>query len=323
MGEVQSGVIPASWDRALAAVADSPGVVLVLGAPDSGKTTWVAAAASRLCRPGEAPVAVVDADIGQASLGPPATVALGLFTEKPAEPFAPDTHPSLALSFVGSVSPPGHLLQLLASTVRLVTRAKQCGVRTVLVDTTGLVTPGIGFQLKLRKIELLDPTHLVVLQRGAELEPLLAVAGQREGLRLHRLEVSGAARRRTPAERSAYRARRFSAYFAQATTLPLPAAGVRILPPPTGPDGLRLTAGSDLLSVEALRTDPLAGLLIGLNDRSDETVGLGLLEGVGDDGRTILLRTPVGDASGIRIIQLGSLRLSRSGQEWPSEIRKG
>lgn len=310
-------LIPSSWDRALAAVADSPGVVLVLGPPDSGKTTWVNTAAARLGRAGEGPVAVVDADIGQATLGPPATVALGLLTEQPAEPFALDRHPFLSLSFVGSVSPQGHLLQLLTATVRLVERARQCGAGTVLVDTTGLVSPGIGFQLKLRKIELLQPTHLVALQREAELEPLLAVAGERSGLRLHRLAVSGAARRRTPADRSAYRARRFGAYFAPGAPLALPADGVHILAPPAGLSGIRATQASDLLSVEALRTEALAGLLIGLNTRTDETAGLGLLEGIGDGSGTIRLFTPVPDPAHIRILQLGRLRLDRSGQELP------
>ena len=45
---------------------------LVLGASDTGKTTLVETLAGKLAEAG--PVAVVDADIGQSHIGPPATV---------------------------------------------------------------------------------------------------------------------------------------------------------------------------------------------------------------------------------------------------------
>lgn len=293
------------------AIADSPGVVLVLGASDSGKTTWIAAAARQLDCTNRLPLAIVDADIGQATMGPPATVALTLLRERPGEAVALAALPCDALAFVGSVSPPGHLLQMLVSGKRLVDRAKRSGAETVLVDTTGLVTAGLGFQLKLRKIELLEPAHLVALQREAELEPLLSVVEGRLGLRIHRLEVSRSARRRAPAERASYRATRFAAYFAGAKRLALTADQVLILAPPGGRS--RPEAGDrDLVSAQRLRAEEFAGLLVGLNNAADETLELGVLEGANQEGQEIYVQTPLQEGHAIRILQLGSISLVRA-----------
>jgi polynucleotide 5'-hydroxyl-kinase GRC3/NOL9 len=191
-------------ERALAAIAASPGVVLLLGGSDTGKTTWGRHAAMWLGRQGCLPLAFVDADIGQASLGPPAAVALSILRQVPSEGWAPGCLRCDTLSFVGSVSPMGHALQMLVSTKRLVDRAQQTSARIVLIDTTGLVAAGFGFQIKLRKIELVNPAHLVVFERQAELEPLVSVVSERTGLQVHRLTISESVRHRTPAERSAY-----------------------------------------------------------------------------------------------------------------------
>lgn len=297
---------PADWEAAVAAIADSPGVALVLGASDRGKTTWITTAARQLGHAGRLPLAVVDADIGQSTVGPPATVALALLRERPGRAFALEALPCDALSFVGSVSPIGHLLQMLVATKRLVERARRAGAESMLVDTTGLITAGAGFQLKLRKIELLDPIHLVVLQREAELEPLLSVVRERPGLRIHRLAVSPAARSRSPAERAAYRAACFTAYFAEAKRLALAADRILILAPPGGrvrPE----TGDQDLVSVQRLRAEGLAGLLVGLNDAGNETLGLGWLEGAGREGREVYVRTPLSEGRAIRFLQLGSM----------------
>ena len=55
---------------------------------------------------------------------------------------------------------------------------------TFFVDTMGLIAPGIGFQLTLRIIKLLDPRHLVTSEHHAELETLIMVARRRPGLEI-------------------------------------------------------------------------------------------------------------------------------------------
>ena len=65
----------AALELAFAAVSEAR-VSVVIGASDAGKTTLIAALASELASRGE-PVGVVDSDVGQSEIGPPATVGLG------------------------------------------------------------------------------------------------------------------------------------------------------------------------------------------------------------------------------------------------------
>jgi polynucleotide 5'-hydroxyl-kinase GRC3/NOL9 len=65
----------AAWAPALAA-ARGARVVLVLGETDTGKTTLVTSVANALLEEGDS-VAIVDADLGQSEVGPPTTVGLG------------------------------------------------------------------------------------------------------------------------------------------------------------------------------------------------------------------------------------------------------
>ena len=304
---------PQRWMQVCESLADDPGIAMVIGASDSGKTTWIGVAARQLVQAGKLPVAIVDADIGQSTVGPPTAIALTVMREHLAPNFRIDCLPYHGLFFVGSVSPPGHLLQMLVGTKRLVDTAVRSGAGIVLVDTTGLIDQGPAFQLKLRKIELLGPRHLVAIQRGQELEPLLAVVAGRPGLRIHRLGVSPSARPRSPAERARYRSDKFAAYFAGAHRLELEAEQLILLAPPVGRLGAKIGNASPLLQLNLLRREDLVGLLIGLQDSANETIGLGICENVGPDNRHIYLRTPIAAAAAVRILQLGNVYLDERG----------
>lgn len=305
--------LPQRWMQVCEALRNDPGIAMVIGGSDSGKTTWVKAAARQLVQAGTLPVAIVDADIGQSTIGPPATIGLAALKEEATPEPRIDSLPCLGLFFVGSVSPPGHLLQILVGTKRLVDTAIQSGAGTVLVDTTGLIDQGPGFQLKLRKIELLAPRHLIAIQRGRELERLLAVVAGRPGLKIHRLEVSPSARARAPAERARYRSAKFAAYFAGAHSLALAAQQLIILAPPGGRLGAKIGAASPLLQPHMLKREDLVGLVIGLHDSANETIGLGICEDVSRDNRHIHIRTPVAATAAIRILQMGNVYLDERG----------
>ncbi len=302
-----------SWAQSVQALVDFPGVAMVVGAPDTGKTTWVAAAA--LCLAGRGlPVGIVDADIGQSTIGPPTTVALSLL-EKPVREFSLDTLQFHALLFVGAISPIGHLLQMVVATKRMVEKALQAGMKAVLVDTTGLIDEGVGFQLKLRKIDLIAPAHLVMLQHEKELEGLMSVLKDRPGLRIYPLRASRFARFRSPADRSQHRTNRFASYFSKAETLVLDCSRLAILSPPPSRARMITERVRPLIRAEWLRAEEIKGLVVGLNNSANETLGLGLLEGFSEDMGGVRVLTPVHEASAIRILQVGSIRLSRAGQE--------
>jgi polynucleotide 5'-hydroxyl-kinase GRC3/NOL9 len=75
-------------------------VAVVIGASDSGKTTWIGVAARHLIGADRLPLAIVDADVGQSTVGPPSTIALTLLHEPTIE-FAMDCLPCHALCFIG------------------------------------------------------------------------------------------------------------------------------------------------------------------------------------------------------------------------------
>src|SRR5687767_5777652 len=107
--------------QALERVLATPGVVMIVGDIDTGKTTFGIQLAQRAQQAG-IPTAIVDADIVQSTVGPPTTVGLklcaGLETFDRASLRVAD-----ALGFVGALVPEGHLLPLVTTTAKLVDKA--------------------------------------------------------------------------------------------------------------------------------------------------------------------------------------------------------
>jgi polynucleotide 5'-hydroxyl-kinase GRC3/NOL9 len=286
-------VLP-EWEAAAAAVWDQPGVVVLLGGPDSGKTTLAACLAERWRRGGRV-VGLVDADLGQSSIGPPATVGLALLgsDRRPSCPPAAD-----ALEFVGATSPPGCFLPHVLGTQAMAREALDRGADIVLVDTTGLVLGPAAVALKRYKLRALRPRHLLALERAGELEPLLRLVGGRDWLQVHRLPVSPRATRRSPAARRAYREARFRDYFHAAGRYRLARVGLRLAGLDAGepPDAGRLT-----------------GVLLGLRDGAGRVQALGVLEEAARDQFTIL--APLSDPAGIAEVEFGRTRIEPGGRE--------
>jgi hypothetical protein len=117
--------------------------------------------------------------------------------------------------------------------------------------------------------------------------------------------VSDSVKPRTAADRAIYRARRLAAYFAHAHVLTLRADHLLLLAPPLRRFGLPPSGTSDLLNPISLQGDNWTGHLVGLNDDNNHTLGLGLLQGVTNDGRSIRVRTPLRETVGVSILQLG------------------
>jgi polynucleotide 5'-hydroxyl-kinase GRC3/NOL9 len=209
---------------------------MVLGGPDTGKSTLCRYLVYRAFVAGET-VALLDLDLGQSHLGPPATLGLGLFP--PRRPGDETLHPE-ACYFIGRTSPVGAILEVAVGCKVLADLARSRGATRVVVNTSGLIQgPGAG-RLKRAQAELLQPGLILALQRDQELEPLLrglgggGVPGDHAGRTdleiadwdILRLPVPSRARRKTPETRRAYREKRFRRYFQEAPRLTLPWRGL-------------------------------------------------------------------------------------------------
>jgi hypothetical protein len=167
----------------LDAIQRSPGVVLVIGGSDSGKTSWVKATAGELGKMTRDPVAIVDGDIGHH----PHRAACDRRPWAPSRsvPSATPDRPSLRGLELYRVCDAGQTLSSTPDRPETPRGSSERGTcATLFVDTMGLIAPGIGFQLTLRTIKLLDPRHLVTSEHHAELETLIMVARRRPGLEI-------------------------------------------------------------------------------------------------------------------------------------------
>lgn len=273
--------------------------VLLVGGLDTGKSTLsrqlleTAVAAGR-------PAAYLDADVGQKSVGPPATISLKYVrTARDLEPevFAVED----ALSFVGSTSPEGHLLQVVTGLAQLHRRALESGAEFVVVDSSGLVSGVYGQILKYHKVEMLRPDLVVGLQRGEELLPLLGVIQRFFDTEVVPLGVHPAVVPSSVEQRAENRERSMDRYFG--------AELHRFRVKPT----VFMPALPPLFDLAQLHR-----LLVGLSDGAGATTGLGYLEH-SEEERVLRLISPV--AAGPKALRLGSVRLEENHRAMRVDLR--
>jgi polynucleotide 5'-hydroxyl-kinase GRC3/NOL9 len=266
------------------------GVVVLLGGLDSGKTTLAGNVLAAALDAGRTP-ALLDADVGQKSVGPPATVGLKLIRSP--DDLAPErlARPD-ELSFVGATYPQGHFLPVVTGAARLLTRAHEEGADLIVVDTSGLVSGVYGQLLKYHKLEMLQPDLVVGLQRGGELDPVLGIVHRFFASEVAALPVHPDVVVTSVEQRAANREQAFRRYFAE------PLQRYRVKPT------VFMPALPALFELEELDR-----LLVGLSDGKGSYLGMGYLEHSPDEG-VLRLISPV--AEGPKALRLGSVRLEES-----------
>lgn len=279
----ETGVeIPPAWERiTLSTLRD---VILVVGAPDTGKSTFARYLYRRLYEVHER-VAFVDGDIGQATLGPPTTMTLAL--GRPGDDAFPPGGPCYR-TFVGDVSPRRHMLPTLVGAHKLVQKARETGGTAIVFDTTGLVDPAQGGGvLKQAKVDLLRPTVVVGIQRRSELEHLLLPLRRSRRTRVIDLPASRAVRRREVPLRQEHRAARFRHYFEGAHTLEVAWQRLAVFPAPAF----------------------TPHRLLALENSEGFALALGIVIASDPVRNTIALYTPLSSLADVDSIRLGDLAL--------------
>jgi polynucleotide 5'-hydroxyl-kinase GRC3/NOL9 len=342
-----------SWSAALEIAAEASGVVALLGAADTGKSTFALAAANRAATAGRR-VAVVDADVGQSEIGPPGAIALGLL-DRPVGSLT-QVRPR-GLAFVGDIAPAGHHLSVVMGALAMVRRAREREADLVLVDTSGLVDGRGAEKLKLAKWAAIQPRFTLAFARGRELERLERRLAQGEDSEYLSVTPEPGIRGKSPVFRRARRERQWSRYFSSARTQTLRAAAVevidswlfsgQVLPPhhrkfaaevlrtpvlhgEETPEGLCLCVGGrpDGAGIPQLQeqfgkrrrlvlspADAFEHLLVGLVSRVGQTLGLGVLETIDFECGSFTLVTPLTTTAHVAQLWFGRIRVRPDGVE--------
>lgn len=258
------------------------GISMLIGGLDTGKTTLALEAVRLALASGRRPV-LVDADLGNSTVGPPACVSLKVF-RSPSDLDRLDEPDGL--HFVGTIIPSRLVLQQVIATTVMVQRARELG-DVVIIDTTALASGVAGETLKYHKTELCRPERIVALQRGEEMEPVVGMLRRFLGVEVITASTDPAILPMSPDAR----ARKRADGFARALQAPLDRWKVRpTVFAPTLPVGLHL--------------DRLDGVLVGVQSSGGGCLGLGVLNHEDD---TLRVMTNVGE--GMTGLRLGSMRL--------------
>jgi len=275
--------VPPEWTGALDALL-APRVVLVIGAAEAGKTTLAAWLANALHQRGST-VAIVDADVGQSEIGPPATVGFGgvrrpLTRTGDAE--------ALGFEFVG-VTSPGQRPWITVEAVGRVSARARAAFDHVIVDTSGFVAGGFAAAVKQRKIAAVDPDLVVVLQARDEIEHIVRSLAARARPAVLRVPAIRGTRPRSAAARRRHRDAALARHLEGGH--PIVLSHVRV--------PVRSITGESL-SLEHVAVSVLAAL----HAPSGETLALGVVDAVDVAAGTLTVRT-TRDAAEIAAVTVG------------------
>lgn len=279
--------VEASWETILGKVEGAGHLrrIYVVGGPDTGKTSLSQHLSRRLLN--RFSVSYIDCDPGQSSIGPPSTIGLEFYparTKRPAK---------TVLSFVGSLSPQGHLLQTLVAIAKLVRVARKLDSEKIILDSSGFVHGPIATEFQFQLIDLIRPQLIVFLEKGKELENLYKNFVGTPGVENMRIAASSNVKPRSMVERQEYRQARFRAYFQELSLYSLNLDEL-------GEHG-RI---SDLMG-----TAELKNRLIALCDAEHFVITLGIIHKLDRARHRVFVIAPKMKPERVRSIQFGSVYL--------------
>jgi polynucleotide 5'-hydroxyl-kinase GRC3/NOL9 len=207
--------------------------------------------------------------------------------------------PVADLYFVGDTSPFGHILQSVVGTKRMVEEALSFNPSLVIVDTSGLVSGALGQALKYYKTQVINPGHIVALQREDELREIIYTLSKSGKWKLHSLPVSSEAKHISPMIRAGIRRERFRRYFGYPNSFKLNLDKVSLYPPL-----------SDFLEREDLRN-----ILVSLKNQRGRVLGIGILKDFFPQENKFEVLAPITQESEIFGVELGFLKVTKDGRE--------
>jgi polynucleotide 5'-hydroxyl-kinase GRC3/NOL9 len=291
-------VFPAEWAHITDEILKKPGSVVFLGEVDTGKTTLCLRLANMAIE-GRCRVTVMDLDVGQSHIGPPATIGLAKL-DSSIEDFG-DVKP-MSLFFIGALSPGEESLRMIQGVDRLLQVYMHSSPASdfLLVDTSGYVHDPKALSLKWKKISLIRPDYLVFSEREKELAQLMRLTERETGKRFI-LRVPETIRKKSPEARRSYRLDMWRKTFRNGSRLMFPR---KMLVFPLVGTGLILNPLNQVQSQDApTQEEDILGTLVGLLGPGDHCLGIGIIEGMSQN--EISVYTSLSRTQGIEKIVMG------------------
>ncbi len=291
------------------------GICLILGAADTGKTTLAAALASAVllrkseaagCAASRGPVGIIDADIGQSHIGPPTTVGWALVDSQQVNfrvktSLFSQTSGTFAscygfsqltvggISFVGDITPVGHLLQLTAAIVQCVRQVSKAAKLTI-IDTPGFIRGPAAAALWWTVQRILQPQLILAVQRNKELSDVLAGL-QFQDLGLELIKSAPQIPVKSPRDRRRYRQSKFSKYFRDSCLYNISLSDVAVQ---TGRN---------------LSREGLVSRLVGLRDKKGTDIAIGVITDWQNEKNIVIIRAPKINIQQIQCLVIGDVTI--------------
>ncbi len=344
--EMDGSTLPDSWKMAAEAALrlPKPCTVAVLGDVDSGKNTFCIYLVNRSLAAGLKPV-VIDADIGQSEIGPPATIGLATIQEPTLDFFSlcPE-----AVFFVGLTSPGRVGRRVVDGLIYL----KKCvKSQLTVVNTDGWVREGAAIHYKGELIRSLSPEAVVAIQSADELEPILALAQKYAVLRVASPSIT---RKRDRESRRGLREQSYRKFLKEAKTRFLPIERIRfesvlssdaavnfnrlrelgkalchkilyceenlhelivMVDDPGAISAEQIVIAEKFLekTIHIIGKEDARGLLLGLLDDERRFLGLGVLSEIDCVNKVLKIVTPCRER--VSVVQFGRIKVDRFGRE--------
>jgi len=293
-------------------------------------------------------VAIIDADLGQADLGPPSTIGFSRITKPIRDPFEIGAED---IRFIGVTSPSSALSEAIDRIAEMVEKAKP-SVDLLIVNTDGWIEGEDAVRYKLALAKHIKPSILIGIQEQSELIFLLGALAEFQSISI---ESSPAVRKRDREERKILRELGYKKYLKGAAVQSFLLSWIQITGVPFGSGSPPSRSRLDKI-VEQIGTTPLyceetsntifialskeqwadeeiaktlegtfnkkvkivwegdeKGLLVALNDKDGKFLGIGIIEELDYERQALKVYTNV--KKGIASIQVGQIKIDRSGKE--------
>ncbi len=287
---VNESTIPTGWSEAAQVVQRQGGVTVVVGDVDSGKSSLCTFLAN-VCVESGLRVGIVDADVGQADIGPPTTISSARVSQPILSMLELEPENSF---FVGDTSPtsvPDKLIRLLVKLEKSLTRSSD----VVILNTDGWIGDPPALRFKEELVHQTQPDIVLGLSRAEEIDPLLNILSATS----LKLSSSTYARIRSKEERKDAREAGYHRFL----------SGSKIMRIRQEETRLRMFDRSEQSILQWDRS--FKGFLAGLLDGAERLLGIGRIREMLDG--FALVETRVFEQP--RFLEIGNILLSSSYEE--------